>query len=128
MLTKKILKKDGTPYITMEEEPLIENRLEAGDKFIPNLNEPIMRDGLFKSYTIPVSIFTKDGETKENVFITLTSSQADQIRKTVDANQQLWTAYEYTNEFGTFIGISCKPLKPAKKISDFLNPDGTMKE
>jgi len=128
MITKQILKKDGTPYFNKEDKILVENKLEAGDKFVPNIDTPITREGEYKSYSIPVSVFTKTGDTKDNVFITLTQSQADQITKTVDANQQLWTAYEYTNEFGTFIGISCKPLKPAKKITDFLNPDGTIKE
>jgi hypothetical protein len=116
----QILKEDKTPYLTKDGLEMFENIIELGDKFIPKLNTVLVNDkGKFPNYSIPAQVITKDNEIFEEIFIKLTPTHAKVINATVGANQFLFNTYNYTNEFGLCLGISCKELKKPKTLSDF---------
>jgi len=119
MKRKQIYKDDGTPYLTKEGEPIFENTLELGDSFIPKINKPIVKEGKFINYSIPVDLIDKDKNKFEGIFIKLTPTQAQSISTTEDANQKLFKTYSYKNEFGEFISVTANEFKEAKTLKDF---------
>ncbi len=112
-------KETGELYKTESGETLKEYIIEEGDKFIPKISTCIERAGKYINYKLPVDLVTKDGVQFEDIFITLTKSQAMIINDTVDCTQQLFTVYEYSNKYGNFLGVSCNELKPSKTLADF---------
>jgi hypothetical protein len=120
MIQQVIINKETTkPYVSKEGKTLIKNVLESGDVFVPKINQPIKREGKFISYSIPAEVLTSNGKLFDEIFLELTTTQANTIIKTEDANQKRFVAYEYKNEYGVFVGISTDDYKKAKKLSEF---------
>lgn len=107
MVKKEMLvNKDGKPYLTKKGEQLIEYTLEDGDIFVPQSTKPIVQTGKFVSYSMPVKL--KDvntGEKLDDIFIKLTETQANSLKKIDNIINVLFKAVKYENKFGTFIGF-----------------------
>jgi len=112
-------KETGEFYKTKTGEICKSFIIEVGDKFVPKISKVIEREGKYINYKLPVDLITKDNVQFEGIFINLSKTQADIINQTEDPTQQLYTVYEYKNAYGSFLGISCKELKPSKTLADF---------
>lgn len=120
---------------------LVELTFEVGDTFIPLYNKVMVTSNEFTndkgmkevidSYKIKCRVKDKEGNPvtyngTDELFVTLTPTQykAFEKKKSEDAefepNQNLWIAYEYKNQRGTWVGIAVKSnYKVAKNFEDF---------
>jgi hypothetical protein len=136
MQIKKVKNKQGEVLTTKEGEPLTENRFEPGDQFIPQYNtvlekvREVEKDGKKKkipNYFINAKVKNKDGNilnNGENIFITLTQTQAERLKQLADEgtvlNQNLFVVYSYENQYGDQIGITLKKDNtPQADFTDF---------
>jgi len=135
MRTTKIRNKQGEELTTKEGVPLVENKLEEGDKFIPiynNISERVYEyldsEGKTKKaikYSIKAIVRDKDGKDHGEVYISLTPGQAKVLQNRVDEgvelNQNMFVAHQYIHpKWGEQIGIGrVGNTKPHKKFEDF---------
>lgn len=106
MVKKEVLmNKDGQPYLTVKGEELVEYVLEEGDLFVPQINNAIVKSGKFISYSMPVNLKDKIGQHFDNIFVKLTETQANAIKKVENITETLFKAVEYENKYGKFIGF-----------------------
>jgi len=132
--TKKSLK-------TKEGKVLKDKMLEAGDEFIPEFNRfkevvtEYEEEGQKKKVTnhfLKCKVKGKEGKIIENEdeetdddkykhFIRFTDGQVKVMKKLIDEgvqlNQNIFSAYEYTNDYGTQVGVGIK--KDLKDPIDF---------
>lgn len=136
MKTKQIKNKDGEVLKTKEGQELKEHTFEAGDEFVPQHNKVYeykneTSDGKkITNYKIFAQVRNSEGEKYENpeddnngFFVSLTPTQAEKLKKVLesgyDINQDIWTCYTYSNEYGQFVGISRKSeMKKPKSFEE----------
>jgi hypothetical protein len=97
---------------------LVENIIEDGDQFIPQINDAKVKSGKYDSYSLLVNLKDKNGIHNE-VWIKLTKAQAVVIAECEEPTQHLFKVNEYVNKFGTFLGIGWKDRKKPKTFEDF---------
>lgn len=131
MKSENIKNKDGQVMTTKEGKELVKNTLEIGDEFIPKTNgilstkREVEVKGKVTTITdnkIVATVKDKDGNLFEEVFISLTPSQARTIQKKLDSdieiNQSEWVVYEYeSKEYGAGqigVGIKKERKEPIK--------------
>lgn len=141
MQTKELKNKEGVVMKTKEGKTLYEHRFDVGDEFIPVFNKPLENTNEVeykgkqqKFTTYKIKCVVRNGETgetykdpngEEEIFVTLTKSQADTLQKKLakgeQINQHLFVVYEYESEdYGTQVGIGYKASnKPHKTFEDF---------
>lgn len=120
-------KESGEVLKTKEGKVLKEYKLEEGDEFIPRINSLLEKKSKDKegktiiNYSLPVKVRNEKGELfqneegEEEIFVTLTPTQAKNFRNTTEKkgifpNQNLWTTYSYYSEKyqSNFLGITLK--------------------
>lgn len=87
-------RKDGTEGFNL--------KLEVGDVIEPIFETPrVTNNNGFENYSLGIK-----GDTEEEiVYVKLTKGQYDQCIKIGDLRDKKLKAEEYTNKFGTFIGL-----------------------
>jgi hypothetical protein len=139
MQTKQILAKDGTQMTTQKGEVMEEFRFEPGDEFIPLYNKvgektrdvEVVKDGKKKKQSITnyyIKCNVRDSDKNmvaQEVFVTLTPSQANTLKNKVnegiELNQNVFVAYTYVSEkYGDQVGVGVKGnMKPAMTFDEF---------
>ena len=136
MKIETIKNKDGQVMTTKDGVELKDYIIEVGDTFIPQANNIFERKNqvsvngeqkIITNYRLCVKAKNADGsdvESGEDVWITLTPTQAKSIQKKIDnaviITQHLFIVYEYTNDFGAQVGVGIKQEQvPAKSFEDF---------
>jgi len=130
--------KEGQVLTTKEGQPLVDNKLQAGDQFIPVINSVLEtkheaevqgKKKVITEYKIPAKVKEADGTVIEGdaengaVFIKLTPTQAKKLNQLakdgVELNQKIFTAYSYDHaEYGECIGVTEKVRKPPIDFED----------
>lgn len=139
MEIKTIENKNGDVMRNKQGQELKELRLEEGDEFVPIFNRVLEKSkeveikGKKKNitnYVLKCRARDKNGELvrhndSEEIFITLTPTQAKSLNKLADdgleLNQNLFRAYKYeSKEYGKQIGVGLKKdFKQPKTFEDF---------
>lgn len=143
METKELTNKETGEVLKTKEDgkTLVEHRLEPGDEFIPLFSsvKEEKHDAVVKGkktvitrYVIKARVRDKDKKVCEydgsdEIFVTLTESQANTLKKKIDAGilltQTLFCAYTYENEHGEQVGVGeRKDRLPPKTFEEFDSP------
>lgn len=132
------IEKDGQVLTTKDGVELKEYTFEVGDTFVPQQNKIFERTNqanvrgeqkLITKYKLPVIAKDLNGNKIEDgneIWVTLTPTQAKSIQKKIDndvlINQNMFTVYEYENNFGTQIGVGIKSKQiPPKTFEELEN-------
>jgi len=120
-------KETGEVYKTQEGVTLKEIKFEAGDVFIPQLNQILHKKvGEYDTYKIVCKI--KGYGAEDNVFVRLTPAQKNTLQKKIDKGedltQMIMCAYNYEYDGKEYVGVGVKPkIRKPLNFSDFNDED-----